>query len=224
MFAAFLLITSVVVSLKLGGPVRHPIAGGQSAVFQLPIASPILVAGVVNQGDADLVIDVFEPAGARIARFDQRDRDDEIVAFRAVAPGAYRIEIATVNRSAPRTMFGLSFDAAAAGDDHDSLLRAAELTTEAKALLGKRDRTSAEIASRLLADARALWHDAGRHDAALAALVAEADAHYAMANFAAADRLYREALPISRDLRNARTEGEILNNLAMQALPRGQLS
>ena len=226
MSVSFLVVAVTVALLEPCRLVKQTIAGGQTATFRLVVAPQAFTHGVVDQGDVDLTVDVFEPTGARMARFDQRERGAEFVSFIAPMGGTYRVEVRTVAPTERRTAYTVWFDRPRSpGMDDDGLIRAEALTTDAKGLLKKGDRESVQQAAVLFGQALPLWRAAGQRGAELSTLVGVGDANYALSEYADADRIYREALALSRDVAVAdrRTEAEVLNNLAMIAWPRGEI-
>jgi CHAT domain-containing protein/tetratricopeptide (TPR) repeat protein len=211
--------------LTPGMQVQRTIAGAASQVFQFELASNQLAQLVVDQRETDLRVRVVGPDGAVMGAFDQRERGVELVSFVSRARGTHRLEVTPAASLVRPAQYQVRFAAVRpyrAGDD--SLMEAARLATEARGLLQKGDAASVRDALERRRKALGLWQSLGESDAALATMVGIGDALFRLSLFDEAEREYRQALSVCRELHDRRTEAEILNNLAATMRVGGKVS
>lgn len=190
--------------------------------MEVIVPQGMALTGLLDQEETDLAIAVSD-GHSTLATFDSRERASEPLAFVPQAAGRYVLEIRTVSATARGGSFRLSVAMVPATAAVSARAVAARHHTEAKALFGKGDREALSRALGLLGQARALWAGLGYREMELAALSGKGDVYYTMSAFAQAKAAYHEALIISRDRQDIRSEAEILNNLAMVLWPLGDV-
>src|SRR5262245_38553512 len=187
--------------LTPGVAVHSAISSGETHTFSLEADAHLVVTGALDQGETDLAVAVLDPEGRTVARFDARERGDELVAFETTVRGVYRIDVTTVGAGVQRASYGLLVNAPRAATPTDSqLIAAATLATEARQLFKKGDRESLLQAVERRRRALALWEAADQRPAMLATLVGTGDALYRLTQYADADEPYKRALALSRAL------------------------
>jgi CHAT domain-containing protein/Tfp pilus assembly protein PilF len=187
------------------------------------LAAGQAIIGVLEQGETDLAATVLAPTGETVAEFDGRERGDEWVVFAARDAGAYRVRVRTVRSAIPRTTFGLRWDLRPADRTVENYARAARLHTDAKKLYDKADRDSLTAAIDRFTRVRPLWASLGQPAWELAAMTGVGDALYLMSEYRPALDAFRAALEVCPNRCDARSEGEILNNMAMVSWPLGEI-
>ena len=202
-------------ALTPGAPAHATLTGSEVRTFAIAAPADHVVIGVLDQGDADLVVRVRSPQGALVAEIDSRERAQEIIAFPVAAAGTYTIDISGLQRSAKAARLTILIETVNPATANDRVVEGVTLSSEAKKLVAAGGRARLEQALDRFTRARAIWRDAAMAAPELTAMVAIADAHYGLSNYPAAQTLYREALAIC-DARNDReTCAEVRTNLAM---------
>lgn len=203
------------VALVPGIPVGRTLSRGDVSTFTVALTAGEFVAGVVVQGEADLVVSVRAPDGIDVARFDQWDRGDERIALVAATTGLYRLEIRALKQTGRSTPFTITIElprSPASGDGRR--VAAATLATEGKARFAVRDEASLRASIQLRRQALAEWRVLGdAHGAELFCLIGIGDALRRLTEFGEAEAAYREALTLAAD--DPRSRAELLNVLGV---------
>lgn len=190
--------------------------------FDVVVPPGMALTGTLEQGETDLAIAVSDDH-VRLSDFDARERATEPLAFVPPAPGRYWLDIRMVSASAPEGSFRLALTLTPVSEAVMARAAAARHHTDAKTLFGKGDRDALARAVALLDQARGLWQSVGDREMETAALSGAGDAYYTMSAFAPARAAYQQALALSRDRQDIRSEAEVLNNLAMVSWPLGDV-
>lgn len=229
---AFLIACSMVPSAVARGQaaltsersLRGSVPAGHTQTVPLAVAPNQFVHVVVDQGATDMVVSVTDPTGRFVAEYDERTVGSELVSFVAVPEGGvYEVGIRTLRANVGVANYELQVAKPRPAMARDlTVIDAERLTTEAKQLFAKGDRTSLLAARQKLNDAIPMWRDAAEPNGELSAHVGAGDVLNALTEYAPAEQAYREALSLSRDTHDRQVEAKVLNNLAMVALPLGR--
>jgi CHAT domain-containing protein/tetratricopeptide (TPR) repeat protein len=192
------------------------IAPGATQVFEVTVgAERQFVRGQVDQETGDVSVTIVDPAGKQVTFHDAQQRGREIVAFVAAVAGRYRVEIRSIESSGPPSRYRVRFDAPRPVTAEDESLEAAvRASTDARRLFkqGQRDALLQSLDVRTTVLPR--WRALDTPDMVLVTLAGIGDTHYRLGQYEAAQAAYTDALPLAR-ARDADTEAEVINNLAM---------
>lgn len=200
------------------------VSSGQVHRIVIPVATGQGVVGHVEQGETDLIVAVRGPDGQVLGEFDARERAAEAFAVVADRPGPYWLEVRPSAANVKDAAFSVQMSVRPADAEVTRRVQAIALHTSARRIFAKGDRASLTEAVDQLRRLRPMWASLGEPLLELAALAKTGDGLYRMSEYAAAEGVYREALTMSRALRDLRTQAEVLNNLAMVAWPQGEVA
>src|SRR5690242_5353410 len=90
------------ISLEPGKPVERELSGGQSHSYKITMASGQYLQVVVEQRGIDVAVALFTPGGKEIDEADSEKSFEgaETISVIAEAPGAYRIDVRSAEKSA----------------------------------------------------------------------------------------------------------------------------
>jgi erythromycin esterase len=89
--------------LDQGKPIERELKGSETHAYKIKLEAGDFLNAAVNQRGVDVVVRVFAPDGNKIADIDSPNgtQGDEPIALQAKIPGAYRVEVSSLEPTAP---------------------------------------------------------------------------------------------------------------------------
>ncbi|MCS6817956.1 MAG: tetratricopeptide repeat protein, partial [Blastocatellia bacterium] len=196
-----------------GAPVERELSGGEAHVYRLTLAAGQYARVTVVQQGIDVVVRLFGPDGQQIVEMDSSTgtQGEEIVSHVADVTGAYRIEVAPLEKDAPKGRYAIRLAELRPANEQDRTRVAAERAFAEAVLLNMQE--TAESLRRALAkyeEAARLYHALGeRSQEAMCLLLAGIIAHQIGERQKALEYL-NQALPIFRTVGDRAMEAATL--------------
>jgi CHAT domain-containing protein len=205
-------------TLELNAPVEREIAGGQSHDYQFALQAGQFLHLSWGQQKVGLVMTIFAPDGKPVLEINHETQMQERVDVALVADvaGAYRINIRPASRSAAAGRYQLTATEVRAATEQDRKRFGAQVAAAEASLLNSQNTAkSRHDAIAKYEEARALWHDAGAHEAEAATLITIGRININLAQYQKALDVFNQALVIARPYGYRQGELDAESNMAM---------
>jgi len=170
---------------------------------------------LVDQTSVDVQINVFGPLGQRLSGTDGFEYGVESASFCAAHSGVFRIEVRTAQVHAPRGSYILQVIKLEGGaTEYEQRVSAERFSTNAKHLESIGGPEALERALEKYQRALTAWNSLRDRPAVLGTLVQLGEVSYSMHSSRSLHYL-AEAMTLSRELGDVRTEGEAYNDAGM---------
>jgi CHAT domain-containing protein/Tfp pilus assembly protein PilF len=213
------------ISLQPGKPVDRELSGGQSHYYKITATSGQYLHIVVEQRGIDVAVALFTPDGKKICEVDgeQATVGAETILAIAEAPGAYRIEARSAEKTARTGRYEIKIEElreATAEDKHrvaaESLFREAE-----KLRQGTQEEKRSSVEK--YQEALELYRKAGSTRGEAETLNNIGAVHLSLGELRRALDKFNEVLPIRRAIGDRRGEATTLHNIGSIHLSLGEM-
>ncbi len=205
--------------LRIAEPIKGFLAPGGEATFRLSLARGEFAHILLDQGEEDLAVDLFDSHDAKLLTVDGFDYGVESVAFVAPVGGDFRVLLRTLNKPAAAVSYRIELKELRHPLPNDWLLvTAVTMSSRAKEIEVSAKGTSSDTAA-LLYGRRALrsWIELKDNSAEARMLLRIGELLYHSGDFVAAKTDFACALSKSRDLQDSRTIAEALTDFGVSA-------
>lgn len=204
------------VQLTSGKPIERDLGGGQAHTYTVKLSSGQYLGAVVDQLGIDVVVTAFGPDGKRIVEVDSPNGNEgpEPVNLVAETPGAYLLEVRSLEKDAAVGRYRLSIKELRAATSQDRTRIGAERAlNEGRLLANKQTEQSMRMAVEKFEQSVQLWHSLGNLAAEAFVLTEIGMLHNNLGEKQKAIEAFQRALPIRRSVSDRRGEAATLINL-----------
>ena len=202
--------------LLAGRPISRQLARGEVQSFRVALTKgQCLLAHAVQTG-VDVRVSLFSPAGEELYAIDGFEWIPEPITLIAPSSGSFRLTVQKADPNGPSGRYELLLEEvrpAAARDE--ARVQAQRLSTEAKTFVGMGDKDGLLQAYDHSREALGLWREAEERSAELGTLLRIGEIQYARGGYADARGYFEQALRLSEEIGDQRSEGECYNDLGM---------
>ncbi|HKQ77181.1 MAG TPA: CHAT domain-containing tetratricopeptide repeat protein [Blastocatellia bacterium] len=203
--------------MEPGRPVERELKGGEVHQYQVEMEAGQFLHAIVDQRGIDVVVIVFAPNGQKVFEVDSPNGDNgpEPVYLLGETPGAYRLEIRSLEPTALAGKYEIRIEALRAPEEKDlSMIQAFRLFADAGVLRQKRDGASVSQAIEKYEQALPLWRMAGNKGKEAETLSNLGYLYYNYFGDSLKAREYHEQeAPLQHELRDEFSEAVAWNNL-----------
>jgi hypothetical protein len=203
-------------SLVVGRPISRQLHRGEVHSFRVMLTKGQCLRMLAVQTGVDVRISLFSPAGEELDAIDGFEWVPEPIDFVAPSSGSFRITIQKAQPDGPSGSYELLPEAVRRADSLDEMrVQAQRLSTEAKKLQGKGGLDGLRLAYDRSRESLRMWREVEERSAELGTLLRMGEIHYARGEYSDARDQFEQALRLSRELSDGRSEGECYNDLGM---------
>jgi CHAT domain-containing protein/Tfp pilus assembly protein PilF len=203
-------------SLEIGKSLRESLAGGHSISYSLILEAGSYAEVVVEQQGIDVVIDLFEPDGKKLAEFDSPNgaSGSEVVRFIAMKPGSYRLAVRSPAPDAPSGHYEATVVAIRPATESDkNRVRGDEAYREGDRLANQQTLKTLKQSLEKYHQALEFWRKAGERRLEAFALTQLGLISDYIGEKQKAIDYYNQAIPIRREVGDRAGEAVTLTNL-----------
>ncbi len=203
--------------LEPGKKIERQLSGGKGHVYQISLAAGQYLQVIVDQRGIDVVVTLLGPDGKKMAEVDSPNgsQGPEPVSVIAEAPGNYRLEVRSLENTAPAGRYEVKIlELRIASPQDISRIAAAKAYAEGWRHQEQKTAASLQQAIERFKEALPLWRAAGDRVQEADTLSNIGEAYQDLSERQKALDYYSQALAVRRVLGNERGVAEALNNIA----------
>jgi CHAT domain-containing protein len=205
------------VSLEPGKPIERELSGGQSHFYKIAMTSGQYLHVTVNQQGIDALVALFTPDGKKIGEVDGEQATAGVETFSAIAeaPGAYRIEVRSAEKTAKAGRYEIKVESLRVATDEDKNRVAAESVRRQARQLESGTLEAKRKSIEKYHEALELYRRATDRNGEANTLSNIGVVYWSLGEMQKALEKFNEALPVSRAIGDRRVEADILSNIGV---------
>ncbi|HEU0172959.1 MAG TPA: tetratricopeptide repeat protein, partial [Blastocatellia bacterium] len=200
-----------------GKPVERELSAGRSHFYKISLTSGQYLQVTVSQQGIDALVALFTPDGRKIGEVDgeQATVGAETISAIAEAPGAYRIEVRSAEKTVQTGRYEINVGELREATAEDKYRVAAEALFYEAGQLRKGTLEAKRKGVEKYHEALELYRKAGDRSKEALTLNSIGAVHWSLGEMQKALEKYNEALPITRAVGDRRGEALTLNNIGV---------
>jgi CHAT domain-containing protein/tetratricopeptide (TPR) repeat protein len=204
-------------SLEPGKPIERELSGGQSHSYKVTMISGQYLQAVVDQRGIDVAVALFAPDGKKIGEVDSEHliEGSETVSAIAEAPGAYRIEARSAEKTARAGRYGIKVEELRAATAEDKYRVAGEVAFREGEQLKDGTLEDRRKSVEKYYEALELYRRAGARSGEAGILNRMGEVYLGLGETQKALEKFNEALPITRAIGARKVEAKTLNYIGL---------
>jgi tetratricopeptide (TPR) repeat protein len=203
-------------ALTAGQPLESNLKGEESQSYEIKLATDQFLHVVVEQKGIDVVVALFGPDGKKLAEIDSPNgaQGPEPLSWIAVESGAYRLEVRSLEKSAPQGRYEVKItDLRASVAEDRKLLAAEKVSMDALMLQAQGTAESMQEAIEKYKQALPMWHELKNASKAAETANNIGLLHQNLHDFKRALEFYNQALSLYRAAGDRFSEANELSNI-----------
>src|SRR5262245_16756756 len=212
-------------SLEPGKPIERELSGAQSHSYKITMISGQYLHVLVAQRGIDVAVARCAPDGKKISEVDSEHQVEgsETVSAIAEAPGAYLIEVRSVEKTAKAGRYGIKVEELRTATAEDKYRVAGELIFREAERLQNGTPEAKRKSIEKYQEALELYRRASDRRMEVQTLINIGEVYRLQGEMQKALEKYNEALPISQVVGDRRGQAEALNNMGSVYWSQGEM-